>query len=83
MPHANIWIRKDDWQAWQNVADKPKFLHDALNGRTTLSQEAANALDDALTKAKVPTEDRVGIVEVCNGHPSFRRDCGLIGCGYG
>lgn len=37
---------------------------------------------EALNKAKVPAEDRAGIVEVCNGHPAFRRDCGLIGCKY-
>lgn len=30
MPHANIWIRKEDWKAWQNISDKPGWIHDGL-----------------------------------------------------
>lgn len=30
MPQANIWIRKDDWDKWKSIGNKPDFIHDAL-----------------------------------------------------
>lgn len=30
MPHANIWIRKEQVEQWQAIDDKSKFVSDAL-----------------------------------------------------
>jgi hypothetical protein len=30
MPHANIWVRKDDWEAWESIEDKPAFIHRSI-----------------------------------------------------
>lgn len=30
MPRANVYIRNEDWEAWQNIEDKPGWLHDGL-----------------------------------------------------
>ena len=27
---VNIWIRKEDEEAWNNVADKPQWIHEGL-----------------------------------------------------
>lgn len=31
MPHANIWIRKEDVDKWQALEKKSEFIHNALN----------------------------------------------------
>jgi hypothetical protein len=30
MPRVNIYIRNEDWEAWQSIEDKPEFIHDAI-----------------------------------------------------
>lgn len=32
MPHVNVWIRKEDYDKWLSIDDKPRWLHDALSG---------------------------------------------------
>lgn len=31
MPKATIYIREEDWDKWQSIADKPAFIHTAIN----------------------------------------------------
>ena len=31
MPHANVWIRKEDYDAWRALENKAEFIHAALN----------------------------------------------------
>lgn len=31
MPKVTIWIRVKDLDKWQAIADKPEFIHNALN----------------------------------------------------
>ncbi len=31
MPHANVWIRKEDWELWEPITNKAAFVHAALN----------------------------------------------------
>ena len=33
MPRVDVWIRKDDWDRWEKIKDKPLFLHNMLNVR--------------------------------------------------
>ena len=40
MPHANIWIRKDDMEKWLAIENKSEFIANALQG-VPLSQGAA------------------------------------------
>lgn len=30
MPSVHIWIRKEDEDFWQQIEDKPSFIHDAI-----------------------------------------------------
>lgn len=30
MPNITIYIRNEDWPKWQGIADKPDFVHRAL-----------------------------------------------------
>lgn len=30
MPRVNIYIRNDDWEAWENISDKPQWIHEGL-----------------------------------------------------
>ena len=32
MPKVMIWIRKEDWERWKGIADKPEFISNALHG---------------------------------------------------
>lgn len=32
MPRVDIWIRKDDFEKWTAIEDKPRWIHDALRG---------------------------------------------------
>lgn len=40
MPRATIWIRKEDWPAWEAIQDKPEWLHERLTA--TEVRTAAN-----------------------------------------
>lgn len=31
MPHVNFWIRKEDYDKWLAIKDKPLFIHAVLN----------------------------------------------------
>lgn len=31
MPHANIWIRKEDYELWDAIEKKSDWLHNRLN----------------------------------------------------
>ena len=33
MPRVNIYIRNEDYQKWLAIADKPEWLHMAINAR--------------------------------------------------
>lgn len=32
MPHANVWIRKQDYELWQEIPNKSEFISNALKG---------------------------------------------------
>lgn len=32
MPHANIWIRKQDYDKWEKIPNKSEFISQALRG---------------------------------------------------
>lgn len=40
MPRVNVYIRKEDWEAWESLADKPDWLHQSLaKGPWSASEE--------------------------------------------
>lgn len=39
MPRVDIWIRKEDWQKWQSIKNKPEWLHEHLNNRNVGDNE--------------------------------------------
>ena len=44
MPRVNIYIRKEDEDKWNAIANKPEWLHEHLNGLTNI--KGAIALED-------------------------------------
>jgi hypothetical protein len=85
MPHANVWIRKEDWEKWQALDSKSEFIHFALNPekyqyKTTYQKAAedfnAEVVDNA-RKIKNNTQNPVGEAKptrnsagfCANGHP--------------
>lgn len=32
MPHANIWVRRADWEKWEAIEKKSEFISNALKG---------------------------------------------------
>jgi hypothetical protein len=52
MPHANVWIRKEDWETWSQIENKAEFLHRALNeGLVTVP--GSSMVEQRPVKAKV------------------------------
>lgn len=37
MPHINLYVKNDDWAAYEAIKDKPKWLHKAIAG--TIEEE--------------------------------------------
>lgn len=38
MPKVTIWIKKEDYPFWQEIQDRPSFIHDAIRvQRQTIS----------------------------------------------
>lgn len=52
MPHANIWIRKEDEEKWERIPNKSEFIHIVLNGPTSEMRKVTQELADI--QAKVP-----------------------------
>ena len=97
MPRVNIYIRIEDWEAWEAVVSKPEFIHDALQDRSPEIREynglKSRPLPDLYTDATKGTNTTVIIPhrtpvvnrEWCkNGHPmpEGRDRCIWKGCKY-
>lgn len=37
MPHATIWIRREDWETWISIENKAEWVHGALKPRVNNS----------------------------------------------
>lgn len=63
MPHVNIWIRKEDYKQWLEIADKPKWIHERLSNtqppQEVIKQKPEDILAQAHTEAVrvVPTSN--------------------------
>lgn len=54
MPRVNIYIRNEDWEAWEAIKDKPEFIHNSINVKkayTDLSPEERKKFKSKLVKA--------------------------------
>lgn len=74
MPRVNIYIRNEDWDAWEAIADKPEFIHGALTvlsspGHARLYAEIAERMIDQQPPPPKPDLTQAKISGVCkNGH---------------
>lgn len=41
MPHANIWIRKENWDSWLNIEDKSEFINSVLSEENIVASPTA------------------------------------------
>jgi hypothetical protein len=77
MPHANIWIREDDWELWTAIEKKSEFISEALNQIPDNNKVNQNikTIDNAIDKVKkVATTNEI---KLCKHHSAL----GL--CKYG
>lgn len=73
MPSIPIYIRKEDWEKWEAIQDKPEFIHNALNDSDILRDPIKHKAFDEVTKSiktpklnlsahpRIPTELNVPI----------------------
>ena len=87
MPHANVWIRKQDYDKWEKLPNKSEFISNALRGEKLeavyIEEEPSNdkIAFDAFNGAN--TKDFARTLTCKDGHPS--RDgkyCSNIKCSY-
>lgn len=57
MPHANIWIRKSDWEKWQQLKDKSAFIHSALAGEEVSQASAGDIFSGKTCRYGHPSAD--------------------------
>lgn len=50
MPHANIWIREENLEAWEAIPEKSKWVNSLLAGPKTFSHD--EEVKVALTNAE-------------------------------
>lgn len=53
--HANIWIRKEDEERWQQLENKAEFIHQALNGVSSKGRTGAFGASNLGSSPNVPT----------------------------
>jgi hypothetical protein len=88
MPHANIWIRKDDWELWEKVENKSEFISRALNPPTPKSITEPikpRPQNNFFTESKPIVKQAKSNFSFCkNGHPipEGRDSCMGKGCKY-
>ena len=85
MPRVNIYIRDEDFESWQKIPSKPKFIHEAINGTfgtmAILGQFEMNkiAKEHKLDPLSV-VQDTLGL-EVCE-HVAGKGFCKVRKCKY-
>ena len=84
MPHANIWIRKENEVAWSNLKDKSAWVNAHLSRNNQIKQQNLNErtqakIDDIKEKLYPSTP-----IVVCRMHhlpvEEGRRTCMTKGC---
>jgi hypothetical protein len=89
MPNKTIYIRREDEAAWDALADKPGFIHQALASKTfptyiatpekiSSTQPSVKIKDEPVTFESLENRDQ----QLCTGHPGMRLDCGKKNCKY-
>ena len=56
MPHANVWIRKRDYEAWTALENKSEFIHNALN-RQHFVDGAERAISTPMYESDITLEE--------------------------
>lgn len=52
MPHANIWIRKENWETWQTLPDKSDFVNSLLGENNSIASQP-------VVKADIPDSPKI------------------------
>jgi len=90
MPKATIWIREEDFDAWEKIGDRPQFISDAINGRKYDEVQLAEGYPKTdKTPPPVLDDPNIDIAanlfagKCKNGHPSADgKHCLNVGCVY-
>jgi hypothetical protein len=80
MPHANIWIREDDWELWTAIEKKSEFISEALNSGTNNGTEP---IEKPITKQINNVIDKVKKVADANEIKLCKHHSALGLCKYG
>lgn len=95
MPHANVWIRKQDYDKWEKLPNKSEFISNALRGEKLEAVYIEETVTDQVAVVKKPikrvdqmTNDEIAVAAfnglTCkDGHPSKDgKYCSNIKCSY-
>ena len=93
MPHANIWIRKEDYATWELLPNKAEFLSQALRGTTIHIEEpmpqviipstpkrSAKEVADLIPGLSLASEWRKDTKKCSKGHIYSGDKCTMKGC---
>ena len=58
MPHANIWIRKENEEAWESIQEKSEWLNDILSGLGSEAPKPKNFVSQAKVDKSTKTSLR-------------------------
>lgn len=79
---VNIYIRKENEEAWNNIKDKSGWVNGMLTPAQTKPKKAVEELKKL---PQIKTADEIAIKafndEECQGH-EVRMNCGLRNCKY-
>jgi hypothetical protein len=89
MPHANIWIRGENWEHWKTISNKSEIVNAVLDQsrKTGLSfpEKVAEKIKvgDVLQGDTPRVVTKIESLGKCPGvHDRFRANCGREGCPY-
>lgn len=86
MPHANIWVRKENEEKWLSVKDKSAWVNSILEevDKPGLEEPVKNVSKPKSYANKRPETSRVEIRTCKSGHQTLREDrkCMTKGCKY-
>lgn len=85
MPHANIWIRKEDYELWQEIPNKSEFISNALKGVvptiSEMREETETYKEDYNDKIAIDAFN--GKTTVVSGMNTDSPSSGTLTCKYG
>lgn len=89
MPHANIWIRRDNYEKWENIPDKSNWLNTLLENSQDTSEYGAvkdtpvGKMTTVLSETVPPITTGDKLPKSLCEHGQVKGQCFQKGCKFG